>query len=143
MDGIILNFEHILEIFDAYVIASHWGQAGPTFGPTPNCVHWVGYCRGFFIRVNVKKSFEIFAFKVVKVAFFKAGQFEDDCEQIPLRNTPQFWYVLLSIMIPFNITFTLNGLQHRFMSKRSSQTTDQHWPFFQTHFVDSITVGYS
>jgi hypothetical protein len=32
MDGIILNFEHILEIFDANVIALHWGQAGPTFG---------------------------------------------------------------------------------------------------------------
>jgi hypothetical protein len=32
MDGIILNFEHILEIFDAYVIALHWGQAGLTFG---------------------------------------------------------------------------------------------------------------
>jgi hypothetical protein len=32
MNGIILNFEHILEIFDAKVIALHWGQAGPTFG---------------------------------------------------------------------------------------------------------------
>jgi hypothetical protein len=30
MDGIILNFEHILEIFDANVIALHLGQAVPT-----------------------------------------------------------------------------------------------------------------
>jgi hypothetical protein len=32
MDGIILNFEHILEIFDANVIRFHWGLAGPAFG---------------------------------------------------------------------------------------------------------------
>ena len=87
--------------------------------------------RGFFIRANVKKSFEIFAFKVEKVAFLKACQFQDDFEQIPLRYSPQFWYVLFPIMIPYNITFTLNGLQHRFMSKRSSQTTRQHWAFCQ------------
>jgi hypothetical protein len=30
MDGIILNFEHILEIVDANAL--HWGQVGPTFG---------------------------------------------------------------------------------------------------------------
>jgi hypothetical protein len=32
MDGIILDFEHILEIIDADVIALHWGQAKPTVG---------------------------------------------------------------------------------------------------------------
>jgi hypothetical protein len=32
MDDIIVNFEHILEIFDANVIALHLRQAGPTFG---------------------------------------------------------------------------------------------------------------
>jgi hypothetical protein len=31
MVGIILNFEHVLEIFDANVNALHWGQAGQTF----------------------------------------------------------------------------------------------------------------
>jgi hypothetical protein len=32
MDGIILNFEHISEIFDANVIAIHWEQTEPIFG---------------------------------------------------------------------------------------------------------------
>ena len=77
---------------------------------------YFAYRRGFFIRANVKKSFEIFAFKVEKVVFFKAGQFQDDCEQILWKYSPQFWYVLFPIMIPYNITFTLNGLHDRFKS---------------------------
>jgi hypothetical protein len=32
MDDFILNFEHIFKIFDANVIALHWGLAGSTFG---------------------------------------------------------------------------------------------------------------
>jgi hypothetical protein len=31
MDGIILNFEHILENFDAKVITFYQGQIGPSF----------------------------------------------------------------------------------------------------------------
>jgi hypothetical protein len=39
MDGIISNFEHILDIFDANVIKLHLGQAGPR-GPKFGLEKW-------------------------------------------------------------------------------------------------------
>jgi hypothetical protein len=71
MDDIILNFEPILEIFNAIVIALHWGQAGPTFGlkkwklklPSVEqmkeklqngCIHWVEYV---ILIISTNKSF--------------------------------------------------------------------------------------